>query len=501
MVSRRSLRWTWTAAALLGGCGSDPSSDPAIEILSGNGQTAPVGSPVPLDPTVQVTNEGGGPVSGARVTFTPASGGGNVSGAIVMTDANGIATVGEWILGTTAGPNTLNAAVAGASAVRFDATATPGSPVRVGATTPLSQVGVVGAPVSPDPAVRVEDTFGNGVPGVVVTFAVTAGGGSVTGGSTTTNANGVATVGSWTLGPVAGTNTLTANAQPPGLTGNPVIITANGSASAYGIDIRYLSSLTTPQLQAFQSAQSRLQAVIRGDIPDYPVSRAAGACIPNMPAMNETVDDLVIFAEVATIDGPGLILGQAGPCIFRQTGGLPAVGIMQFDVADLDQLQQAGLLQAVILHEMLHVVGFGPIWTSKGLLAGSTTTEPFFTGSQAIASFNAIGGNVFTGNRVPVEGTGGLGTRNSHWRETVFKTELMTGFLNNGFNPLSVVTASSLADLGYTIDPGAADAFVIVPPFVAPPAASITAFMLNDNWTGPLFEVDTAGRVTPVTRP
>jgi hypothetical protein len=57
----------------------------------------------------------------------------------------------------------------------------------------------------------VRDANGNPVSGVSVIFAVGTGGGSVTGGTQTTNASGVATVGSWTLGTV-GSNTLTATA-------------------------------------------------------------------------------------------------------------------------------------------------------------------------------------------------------------------------------------------------------------------------------------------------
>jgi hypothetical protein len=65
---------------------------------------------------------------------------------------------------------------------------------------------------------------------VSVTFAVASGGGSITGGSTTTNASGIATVGSWTLGTTAGPNTLTATAT--GLSGSPVTFTATGTAGA-----------------------------------------------------------------------------------------------------------------------------------------------------------------------------------------------------------------------------------------------------------------------------
>ena len=60
------------------------------------------------------------------------------------------------------------------------------------------------------PSVIVNDLRGLPMAGVPVTFAVTVGGGSITGGTATTNSAGIATVGSWTLGPGEGANTLTA---------------------------------------------------------------------------------------------------------------------------------------------------------------------------------------------------------------------------------------------------------------------------------------------------
>src|SRR2546428_8784150 len=59
-------------------------------------------------------------------------------------------------------------------------------------------------------------------------FAVAPGNGTITGGSQTTNASGVATVGSWTLSPTAGQNTLTTSSGT--LSGSPVTFTATGSA-------------------------------------------------------------------------------------------------------------------------------------------------------------------------------------------------------------------------------------------------------------------------------
>src|SRR5207237_1323583 len=76
--------------------------------------------------------------------------------------------------------------------------------------------------------VIVKDANGNPVAQVAVTFAVAPGNGTITGASQTTNASGVATVGSWTLSATAGSNTLTATST--GLSGSPVTFSATGTA-------------------------------------------------------------------------------------------------------------------------------------------------------------------------------------------------------------------------------------------------------------------------------
>ncbi|MCA9151720.1 MAG: hypothetical protein KDA92_20595, partial [Planctomycetales bacterium] len=111
----------------------------------------------------------------------------------------------------------------------------------------------------------------------------------------------------------------------------------------------------------------------------------------------------------------------------------------------------------VILHEMGHVIGIGTIWSYKGVLTGAGTSDPRYTGANAVAEYNSIFG--LSASSIPVENTGGSGTRDAHWRETVFNNELMTGFLNSGTNPLSRITVAMLADLGYTVDSAAADSY------------------------------------------
>ena len=83
-------------------------------------------------------------------------------------------------------------------------------PAAVAASAGNGQSANVGSAVATAPSVLVSDALGRPVPGVTVTFAVASGGGTITGATPVTNASGIATVGSWTLGAVAGSNTLTA---------------------------------------------------------------------------------------------------------------------------------------------------------------------------------------------------------------------------------------------------------------------------------------------------
>jgi adhesin/invasin len=197
---------------------------------NGDSQNATVNTAVAVAPQVLVTDQFGNPVSGVSVTFAVTGGGGSVTGAAQTTNAAGLASVGSWTLGTAAGANTLQASVTGLTSVTFSATGTAGAATQIAVNTGNAQNATVNTAVAVAPSVIVRDAFNNPVQGVSVTFAVTGGGGSATGTSQTTNASGIATVGSWTLGTVAGANTLSATSA--GLTGSPVQFTATGTAGA-----------------------------------------------------------------------------------------------------------------------------------------------------------------------------------------------------------------------------------------------------------------------------
>lgn len=111
-----------------------------------------------------------------------------------------------------------------------DVIITSGPAATLGIVTGVDkQSATVGTAVPIAPAVVVKDNTGTPVPNAVVTFAVASGGGTITGNPTiTTGSNGVATLGGWTLGTVAGANTLTATVS----TFAPVTISATGTAGA-----------------------------------------------------------------------------------------------------------------------------------------------------------------------------------------------------------------------------------------------------------------------------
>lgn len=217
--------------------------------------------------------------------------------------------------------------------------------------------------------------------------------------------------------------------------------------SAFTIQVRFLGGLTTSQESVFESAAARWSEIIVGDIPS--VDTDIGV-----------VDDIVIDAQGTSIDGVSGILGQAGPTAVRFGSSLPARGIMSFDSADFARMEADGSLVRVIIHEMGHVLGIGTIWRRLGLLQGAGTTNPIFTGRNAMREFaDLLGTSISTA--VPVANTGGPGTRGGHWRESVFGHELMTGFLDVGVNPISRLTIAALKDMGYQVNFNAADPYIL----------------------------------------
>ena len=210
---------------------------------------------------------------------------------------------------------------------------------------------------------------------------------------------------------------------------------ADGSAG-YNITIEFKGTWTQELYNIFVSAADQLTSLIIGEIPNVTVYGAKGG--------PKTVDDILITAELGNIDGLYGVLGQAGPTSVRTASSLPATATMKFDIVDVNAMGLS-VFEEVVLHEMSHSLGFGSIWDRLGLVSNG-----LFTGANALAEFHAMGG---TGNGIPVEQDGGSGTAGSHWDEETFGNELMTGYINDGQNYFTEMSAASFEDLGYVINP------------------------------------------------
>ncbi len=231
---------------------------------------------------------------------------------------------------------------------------------------------------------------------------------------------------------------------------------------AFDIVLRYKGNLTSSQKAAFNSATTRWKQVIAlglGNLSNVEIE--ADACGGGFPAFTGSIKSVLIDAEVTSIDGTGGTLGEAGPCKIDTVRSLTRYGFMRFDSADLASLEKKGLLTATIVHEMGHVLGFGTLWdVNRNLIVGAGVdkacgSDPVFVGSNAVHEWGSLGGI----GSVPVENAGGDGTCDGHWRDAIFKNELMTGFLDSVSNPLSRLTIASMQDLGYTVNYAAADAY------------------------------------------
>ncbi|HET7234465.1 MAG TPA: leishmanolysin-related zinc metalloendopeptidase [Longimicrobium sp.] len=480
-----------------------------IQKTGGDQQAGTISGALAAPIAVKVMDRLGAGVPGVTVSFAVTTGGGGASAATAVTDAEGRAAI-NWTLGGSQGAQSLTVAVPGAPALApavFTATAVAQNVGGVFPTRIDDVAGMVNADLTPTPAVVVRNNVGVPLAGVSVTFAVASGGGSVTGATVLTNASGVATLGRWRLGS-AGINTVTATVNGAGFTNNPVTFRAigcqGGGGAGYGITLCFTTPMTASQRQTFETAAARWAQLITGDIPDVPVNLDANACSDETPSLNLNVDDLVIFASVPDIDGPGAILGQAGWCL-RRSGGLPLVGVMEFDAADVATLETREQFGSVILHEMGHVLGIGTLWGSFGLLQSPSSSgnvlDTYYTGAGGLLGFNNIGGSTYTGGqKVPVENTGGSGTANAHWRESVQKNELMTGFLNLGSNPLSELTVRSLGDLGYAVNPALADPFFLTLTLRGNVTGTGSSLLNlgDDLYHGPRYTVDRSGRRTDV---
>ena len=229
------------------------------------------------------------------------------------------------------------------------------------------------------------------------------------------------------------------------------IVDTSAQASQFQITFNYDSSVTEQAKSVFQWAADRWSQIITGDL-------------PNVTYQGKVIDDFQLNVSLQDL-GDGLN-GYASTLQTRPgSRGLPYLGEA---VINSTKIGNPGI-KYTIVHEIAHALGFSQeFWSGTGFkLFGGTTADPRYTGTNALREYNSIFGTQATG--VPLAETGGAGTYGSHWRTSVFGTEIMSvgwDTTRTDVRPFSRITVGVMQDLGYQVSYKAAD------PYAKPPASA-----------------------------
>ena len=251
----------------------------------------------------------------------------------------------------------------------------------------------------------------------------------------------------------------------------------------FTIELVFVGAEPTAQQRKIigEAAQVWQDAIIRG-LPDTPVLSSSWKCEEQDPSpFGEHIDDLRVYIRLKP-EERDRGLAVSGVC-WQREAGLPLISEVTLFADGLSFAD--AILRKLVVHELAHALGFGTIGRWDDLLenaAGHRNSDAMpmpmpmpmpialpdthFTGQQAVTAFDDLGGASHAGGKVPVENdvqVYGPSSVDSHWREAVFATELMTPRLSasSSEQPLSRVTLAALADLGYDVDYTRAESFAL----------------------------------------
>ncbi|WP_420462798.1 leucine-rich repeat domain-containing protein [Candidatus Palauibacter sp.] len=285
--------------------------------------------------------------------------------------------------------------------------------------------------------------------------------------------------------------------------GVPVVVTRAPDPDGYQIELIFGEGVT--EAERFSEAEkvsvrraaARWEEVVTGDQRDVPVD--TDLCYDPGRIVG-SIDDVVITMSISDA-GPINSIGQAGPCVERESG-LALIGAIwfnrQFYGPDAPETGPNSMYQ-VALHEMGHVLGIGSREKWHGMLRQPTLDvrlDTHFPGPLAVDAFNEAGGRPYTGGKVPVD-NGVSVSPNTHWRRDVLRGELMSPA---GGTLLSAITVQALADLGYDVDASRADPYTLPALDRAAAADAEESPFVGDVLKGPVFVVDENGKVVRIIR-
>ena len=283
----------------------------------------------PATPTIQVAQT-------VQLTATARDANNNILTGLPVTwgsDALPIATVSSTglVAGIAQGTATITATIGGVDGTTLVTVtpAAPGVPATVTAVSVTSQNVVVNQ-LATAPSVVVKDANGLVLSGITVDFAITGGGGSVTGASQVTDGQGIATVGSWRVGQTVGPNTMTATVSTlPVVTFNAV-----GTAGlAASVVIAGGNSQTGPAGSVLPTPlEVEVRDAFSNPVPLATVAWATSDGGSLAPASGPTdasghAQSVWTLGLVATSQSATATVGTLPPVSFTATVGLPQIAL------------------------------------------------------------------------------------------------------------------------------------------------------------------------------
>lgn len=173
----------------------------------------------------------------------------------------------------------------------------------------------------------------------------------------------------------------------------------------------------------------------------------------------ENTDYVVYFVET---NCTGNTIATAGPK-YLDANNRPYIGVVHLCISKaLSMMDEQAYYEVVVLHEMMHALGYGTIFDYMTNMVEKTTVndiefQQIVTPKVVQTAKKHFGCDIMTG--ALLENDGGNGTANSHWEMTLYSGELMVGWISSTKpNKLTNMTLSWLEDTGlYEVDYSAAE--------------------------------------------
>ena len=236
-----------------------------------------------------------------------------------MYDLNGPLTrdtrVSRWLAGLPT-MTLVCATVLGLGACHDDSTTAPATATTVTVLSGSTQSGTVGAALAAPIVLQVKDQNGSAIAGVAVSLTVGTGSGSVSATQMTTDVNGQVTV-NWTLGTVAGTDTLAAQVgslpvldvlatATPDVPASVVVVSGDNQSGAVGTPLA--SAMMVKVVDKYGNAVPNVTVTFsddaNGSLASTTVATDATGMASDTITLGPTAGTDDVTASIQTANGP-----------------------------------------------------------------------------------------------------------------------------------------------------------------------------------------------------